>query len=86
MGQPGWLKASHHQMMGRTGGTETSKYPQEKKEIIDVGSSGDRTRQSPNRYCFGSVGVVGVIIGNESMNWNDLESSTAEGDSPVEVS
>ena len=49
-------------MLGRTGGTETSQYPQEEKEIIDSLSSGDRTGKSLNRYCYGSAGVVGPLI------------------------
>ena len=72
--------------MGRTGGTETSQYPQEEKEIIDSLSSGDRTGKSLNRRCYGSVGVVGPLIGNHFMNWNVLENSTKDGDSPVQVS
>jgi len=32
---------------GRTRGTETSKYPQEKKETIDSVSSGERKRTEP---------------------------------------
>ena len=70
----------------QTGGTETSQYPQEKKEIIDSLSSGDRTGQSLNRCCYGNVGVVGPTIGYHYMNWNVLESSTIAGDSPVQVS
>ena len=85
MGQPGWLKASHHRMMGRTGGTETSQYPQEEKEIIDSLSSGDRTGKSLNRYCYGSAGVVGPIKRSSESNWNVLESSIEEGDNPVQV-
>ena len=85
MGQPGWLKASHHHMMGRTGGTETSQYPQEEKEIIDSLSSGDRTGKSLNRYCYGSGGVVGPVIRLSALNWNVLESSIEEGDNPVQV-
>ena len=50
-------------MLERTGGTETSQYPQEEKEIIDSLSSGDRTGKSPNRCCYGNVGVVGPVIG-----------------------
>ena len=73
-------------MLGRTGGTETSQYPQEEKEIIDSLSSGDRTGKSLNRHCYGSVGVVGPLISYHCMNWNDLESSTADGDSPVQAS
>ena len=72
-------------MLERTGGTETSQYPQEEKENIDSLSSGDRTGNSLNRCCYGSSGVVGHDIGDISMNWNVLESSTIAGDSPVQV-
>ena len=48
-------------MLERTGGTETSQYPQEEKEIIDSLSSGDRTGKSLNRCCYGSTGVVGPV-------------------------
>ena len=72
-------------MSGRTRGTETSHYPQEEKEIIDSLSSGDRTGKSLNRCCYGSAGVVGPLIGYHDMNWNVLESSTVDGDSPVQV-
>ena len=72
-------------MAGQTGGTETSQYPQEEKEIIDSLSSGDRTGKSLNRRCYGNVGVVGPLIGYHDTNWNVLESSTEDGDSPVQV-
>ena len=71
--------------LGRTRGTETSQYPQEEKEIIDSLSSGDRTGKSLNRCCYGNVGVVGSFIGTHYLNWKDLESSTRDGDSPVQV-
>ena len=73
-------------MSGRTGGTETSQYPQEEKEIIDSLSSGDRTGKSLNRCCYGIIGVVGPIIRLSESNWNVLESSIEEGDNPVQVS
>ena len=73
-------------MSGRTGGTETSQYPQEEKEIIDSLSSGDRTGNSLNRLCYGIAGVVGPFISYHDTNWNVLESSTVDGDSPVQVS
>ena len=73
-------------MSGRTGGTETSQYPQEEKEIIDSLSSGDRTGKSPNRWCYGITGVVGSLISYHIMNWNVLESPTIDGDSPVQAS
>ena len=72
-------------MLERTGGTETSQYPQEEKENIDSLSSGDRTGNSLNRYCYGSVGVVGPVIRLSALNWNVLESSIEEGDNPVQV-
>ena len=73
-------------MLERTGGTETSQYPQEEKENIDSLSSGDRTGKSPNRLCYGIVGVVGPTISYHYMNWNNLESLTIAGDSPVQAS
>ena len=72
-------------MLERTGGTETSQYPQEEKEIIDSLSSGDRTGKSLNRCCYGIIGVVGPIISMTYSNWNGLESPTVDGDSPVQV-
>ena len=72
--------------MERTGGTETSQYPQEEKEIIDSLSSGDRTGKSPNRCCYGIIGVVGPLKCNYFANWNVLENSTKDGDSPVQAS
>jgi hypothetical protein len=49
----------------RTRGTETSKYPKEKKSNRDVPSSGERTGHSLNRgsYLTGSWGVLGVNPG-----------------------
>ena len=73
-------------MLEQTGGTETSQYPQEEKEIIDSLSSGDRTGKSLNRRCYGSVGVVGSLINIYETNWNVLENSAKDGDSPVQVS
>ena len=85
MGQPGRLKTCHCDAE-RTWGTETSQYPQEEKEIIDSLSSGDRTGKSLNRCCYGIIGVVGPFISYHDMNWNNLESLTKDGDSPVQVS
>ena len=73
-------------MLERTWGTETSQYPQEEKEIIDSLSSGDRTGKSLNRCCYGIIGVVGPLTGYHYMNWNVLENSTIDGDSPVQAS
>ena len=72
-------------MLEQTGGTETSQYPQEKKEIIDSPRSGDRTGKSLNRCCYGSIGVVGPVTSISELNWNVLENSTKDGDSPVQV-
>lgn len=56
--------------MKRTQGTETSKYLEEKKstEILKVVASEIGTAQLPK---------------NLSDQWNDLESSAIQGDSPV---
>ena len=74
MGQPVGLLARHHRKMERTRGTETSQYPQEKKEIIDSLSSGERKGKSLNPCARGHVGVVGDLI-----IAGDLTGSTWEG-------
>ena len=83
MGQPGWLKASHRIVAGRTRGTETSQYPQEEKENIDSPSSGERKGKSPNRARRGARGVVGPATELCPRNRNALERAAAAGDSPL---
>ena len=58
MGQPGYVKHSHREELTRR--TETSKYPEEEKIINDSDSSGERSGNSPNQFCFGKTGVVGL--------------------------
>lgn len=70
----------------QTRGTETSKYPQEEKINNDSASSGERKRNSPNRLCLGTTGVVGLRCSKKLLKWNALESVTKEGDSPVHES
>lgn len=53
MGKPTWghahvLISEYIGYVEGTGGTETSQYPKEEKIINDSGSSGERTRKSPN--------------------------------------
>ncbi len=74
MGQPGGLAARHHPRMEQTRGTETSQYPQEKKETIDSLSSGERKGKSLNPCARGHVGVVGDFKGDV-----ELTGSTWEG-------
>ena len=69
--------------MGRTRGTETSKYPQEKKTKCDSASSGERTRNSPNRRRFGGAGVVGPRRGKTAGQRKALENAAKDGESPV---
>ena len=68
-----------HRVWRRTWRTETSQYPEEKKEtsIPLVAASEDGTAQTPIRR-----GVVGTNI---PVKWrsNGLERPTIEGDSPV---
>ena len=73
-------------MLEQTWGTETSQYPQEEKEMIESLSSGDRTGKSLNRPGHGMSGVVGSLKSIHYMNWKVLESSTLDGDSPVQAS
>ena len=60
MGQPTRLKTWYSSNRRQTRGTETSKYPEEEKTISDSVSSGERTRISPNQFCYGRIGVVGL--------------------------
>ena len=69
--------------MGRTRGTETSKYPQEKKTKCDSASSGERTRNSPNRRRFGGAGVVGPRRGKTAGQRKAMENAAKDGESPV---
>ena len=86
MGEPGWgntqslLPESIGQVEG-TRGTETSKYPEEKKEksILLVAASEEGRGQTD---CLRTIGVEGqrhVKISDS----NRLESLTKDGDSPV---
>jgi hypothetical protein len=71
MGKPGWghaqsPRSEHIGPEEGTGGTETSKYPEEKKTTCDSLSSGERNGKSLNR-CRGTacrpcdIGVVGTF-------------------------
>ena len=57
-----------------------------KERNIDTLSSGERKGQSPNRHCYGNIGVVGLLKGVVGMNWNGLGRPGEEGDTPVEAS
>ena len=65
-----------------TRGTETSKYPQEKKEKIDFLSSGERTGNRPNRQF--TVGVADCHSAKEMYSRRGLERHTKEGKGPVD--
>ena len=86
MGEPGWgntqslLPESIGQVEG-TRGTETSKYPEEKKEksILLVAASEEGRGQTD---CLRTIGVAGQRHEKIS-DPNELESSTRDGDSPV---
>ena len=73
MGQPGGLAARHHHRMEQTRGTETSQYPQEKKETIDSLSSGERKGKSLNPHAQGHMGVVGDFKGGDEVTGSTWE-------------
>ena len=56
-----------------------------RKQASDSVSSGERTRNSPNRLCYGTVGVVGPDIKPTGEKSNDLGKSAIDGESPVDV-
>ena len=49
----------------------------------DSVSSGERTRISPNQFCYGKAGVVGLQYRSLKYSRRCLESTTIEGESPV---
>ena len=49
----------------------------------DSVSSGERTRISPNQFCYGKAGVVGLRCDSLKYSRRCLESTTIEGESPV---
>ena len=46
-------------------------------------SSGERTGTSPNQFCYGKIGVVGLRCDSLKYSRRCLESTTIEGESPV---
>ena len=93
MGQPGAtnLASSHTEFIGvwkRTGGSETSQYPQEEKskEIPLVVASERGKAQTTSSNTGGVVGLLqGVAreVTKSSCNRRFLERTTKEGESPV---
>ena len=59
MGEPNDLK-SHYHDVGRTQGTETSKYLQEEKTTVIPQVVASERGDSPNRGRHGVPGVVGL--------------------------
>ena len=47
--------------MWRTGGTETSKYPQEEKTIVIPSVAASESGTAQTRIYFGGMGVVGPV-------------------------
>ena len=71
--------------MWRTQGTETSHVPGGVERKIDSVSSGERTRNSPNRADFphGVVGPVIVELSSKSIVERVWNGAAIEGESPV---
>ena len=81
MGQPGTLKAYHSSNREPTRGTETSKYPEEKKIIMipQVVASEKGRAQTIVACCCGVIGLHLVVL----IKPKHLESCAIAGDSPV---
>ncbi len=87
MGQPS-IRRGYYTVYsgGQTGGTETSKYPEEKKtKVIPWVAASERgAAQTGNVEAYS--GVVGLRDGIKTRKWNGLERPVAEGDNPVHES
>ena len=86
MGQPDALKAHHSVLRKANPGNWNILVPGGKENNSDSLSSGDRTGNSPNLFCFGETGVEGPTIIIIMRRRTFLESKATEGDSPVFVS
>jgi hypothetical protein len=89
MGQPG-MRRSYHPFLrngGERGELKHLSTCRKRKQTSDSPSSGERKGSSPNRWCFGIIGVVGLYRqGIITTKWNILESLITEGDNPVHES
>ena len=83
MGQPSILKRYYPSMMEANAGNWNILVPVGKENNNDSPSSGERTGNSPNHFCYGINGVVGPRCGTKFCEKNDLERSAIDGDSPV---
>jgi hypothetical protein len=85
---PRYLLTEYIGLERQTRGTETSKYPEEKKSNRDSASSGERKRNSLNRrsYLTGSWGRLGVNPGELTIQRiiEPTGKRAIEGDSPVD--
>ena len=87
MGQPTMLKTWYH-AFGRGGKRGELKHlssRRKRKQVSDSVSSGERTRNSPNRSCYGTAGVVGPGIKPAGEKSNALGKAATDGESPVDV-
>ena len=85
MGQPGILKECHPSLMEANAGNWNILVPVGKENNNDSPSSGERTGNSPNRSCYGMIGVVGLRRCMKTSEKNFLERKTIEHDSCVFV-
>ena len=83
MGQPNTLKKYYLSMIEANAGNWNILVPAGKENKNDSPSSGERTGNSPDQYCYGNIGVVGPHCEKKSVEKNVLESSTKEHESCV---
>ena len=85
MGEPTWLKTKYFLMGRANAGNWNILVPAGRENNCDSASSGERTRNSPNRYRLGVIGVVGPRYSWSIWTGTCLERRAIEGESPVQV-
>ena len=85
MGEPTWLKTKYFLMGRANAGNWNILVPAGRENNCDSASSGERTRNSPNRYRLGVIGVVGPRYSWSIWTGTCLENQAIEGESPVQV-
>ena len=85
MGEPTWLKTKYFLIGRANAGNWNILVPAGRENNCDSASSGERTRNSPNRYRLGVIGVVGPRYSWNIWTGTCLENQATEGESPVQV-
>ena len=79
-----WFEEPSLLWEGKRGELKHLSSRRKRKQCSDSVSSGERTRNSPNRSCYGTIGVVGPGTKPTGEKSNALGRAAIDGESPVD--